>query len=117
MFQEQKSAPELPPCAVCKTPAEDGFWGTWLCADCYGAWTRESPRMAELEMAHADAHPADVVSRGEFQHHDAARKDNRWVVLTMDATLRVAKEAARRWVLDRRKARVGISVVQPEAFV
>lgn len=112
MYDRPAEAPALPPCAVCKAPAEDGFWGTWLCADCYGAWTREAPFMVELELAHADANPQDVQARGVTQFNPTP-----WVVLKMDATLRVAKEAARRWVLERRKARAGISVVQSEAFV
>jgi len=70
--------------------------------------------MAELELAHADAHPQDVQMRGELRYREEGRH-GRWVVLTMDATLRVAKEAARKWVLERRKSLAGMSVVSAEA--
>ena len=101
MFREAVEPEPLPPCAICAQPGPCGFWGSQLCRNCYADWFESAPMLAELERQHAAARPEDVEAAGKYLHPWDGGPES-WVTLKPGVTERVARDAARAWVLSKR---------------
>lgn len=109
MLKTERKPKPVAACAICTQPSTFGFWDVQLCSTCFGLWRTSAPNFEAAELEHAAAHPEDVEKRGEYYAVPLGCTEKRWVILTREAAVKVARSTALAWLLTHRHPKRGVA--------